>query len=147
MIQLDKESISVMMEAGYIMIGMQRFDQARKVFDGLVALAPDNDIPLVARGSVEFCEGHFEKAIDFYHQALKVNPESLYAKAYIGESLFFKGDKEKAISFLEGVMAKDAGDPAAGFAKALLEAIHKGYTPRGLASLDEIEAAAKNRGV
>ena len=48
-------------------------------------MAPDSEIPVVALGSVAFCEGKFKEAIRHYRKALKHNPESHFARAYLGE--------------------------------------------------------------
>lgn len=139
MITIDREYLGLMMEAGYILLGMQRYNEAREVFDGIIPMATDSDIPLVAKGSVEFCEGHFEEALNCYKAALKLNKESLYARAYMGECYFFMGQQERAITYLKEVKAADPKDPAAEFAGALLDAITKGYTPGGLSGLDEMK--------
>lgn len=129
MIHVEKEYLGVMMEAGYIYMGMRRFKDARTLFEGLVVLAPDSDIPLVALGNVDFCDGRVSKAIVNYNLALKKNPSSLFAMVYKGEALFFAGKKDEAVELLNYVAKKDktgAGD----FARALLAAIKKGFKPK-----------------
>ncbi len=140
---LSREHLALMMEAGYILLGMRRFKEAQEVMEGIAVMAPDSDIPLVAIGSVDFCRGKFRTAIRHYDRALKVNPESAFAKAYRGEALFFMGKTEEAREVLEAVVCEDASEKAAAFAKALLDAIDKGFTPGMLTGLDEVKAAEK----
>lgn len=126
---MSRNDLGTMMEAGYILIGMQRFKEARDVMEGIAVMAPDSDIPLVAIGSVDFCEGKFRSAVATYQKALKLNPSSEYAKAYLGEALFFSGKVPEAKTYLEEVAKADTNGKAGAFAKALLEAIAQGFTP------------------
>lgn len=138
---LSRDHLALMMEAGYILLGMRRFKEAQEVMEGIAAMAPDSDIPLVAIGTVEFCKGKFRTAIKEYERAIKLNPESAYAKAYRGEALFFMGQTDAAKQQLEVVVKEDAAGKAGGFAKALLDAIGKGFTPGMLTGVDEVRAA------
>jgi tetratricopeptide (TPR) repeat protein len=140
---LSREHLALMMEAGYILLGMRRFKEAQEVMEGISVMAPDSDIPLVAIGSVDFCRGKFRTAIKHYDQALKVNPASAFAKAYRGEALFFMGKTAEARGMLEVVIREDAGGKAATFAKALLDAVDKGFTPGMLTGVDEVKAVEK----
>ena len=128
MISMDHQHLAVMMEAGYIYMGMQRFSEARELFEGLAVLAPESEVTLVALGNVDFCEGKLKKAQRHYVQALKIAPESVFAKVYLGEALFFAGKEEEALVLLTEVAKADAGG-AGDFARALLEAIAKGFRP------------------
>lgn len=145
---LSREHLALMMEAGYILLGMRRFKEAGEVMEGISEMAPDSDIPLVAIGSVAFCQGKFRTAIKEYDRALKLNPSSMFAKAYRGETLFFMGQRDEARKQLATVVQEDAGGKAGAFAKALLDAIDKGFTPGMLSGVDEVKAAeaAKKKG-
>lgn len=145
---LSREHLALMMEAGYILLGMRRFKEAGEIMEGISALAPENDIPLVALGTVSFCQGKFRTAIKDYEKALKINPDSLFAKAYRGEALFFLGQADAAKKQLAEVVAAYPNDKAAVFAKALLDAIDKGFTPGMLTGVDEVKAsgAAQKKG-
>jgi tetratricopeptide (TPR) repeat protein len=145
MTTLDRENLGLMMEAGYVYLGMQRFKEARDVFEGVTSLAPESEIPLIALGSVDFCQGKFTNAIRRYKKALKLDAESLYAKAYMGEALFFRGKKAEAVKQLEEVNRLDPKGRAGDFARALLDAINKGFTPRALSGVDEIKEYVKKK--
>lgn len=136
---LSREHLALMMEAGYILLGMRRFKEAQEVMEGISVMAPDSDIPLVAIGSVDFCRGKFRTAIKHYDRALKVNRGSLFARAYRGEALFFMGKTSEAREALEAVVRDDAGGKAGAFSKALLDAIDKGFTPGMLTGVDEVK--------
>lgn len=138
---LSREHLALMMEAGYIMLGMRRFKEAGEIMDGIAVMAPDSDIPLIALGSVAFCQGKFRTAIKEYDMAIKLNPVSMFAKAYKGEALFFLGKTKEAREQLSQVAKEDEGGKAGAFAKALLDAIDKGFTPGMLTGVDEVKAA------
>lgn len=140
---LSREHLALMMEAGYILLGMRRFKEAGEVMDGIAVMAPDSDIPLVALGSVAFCQGKFRTAIKEYDKAIKLNPDSMFAKAYKGEALFFMGKTQDARDQLSQVVKEDVDGKAGAFAKSLLDAVDKGFTPGMLTGVDEIKAAAE----
>jgi predicted Zn-dependent protease len=129
MIELSREHLGIMMEAGYIYIGMRRFKEARALFEGLIVLAPESDVPLVALGNVDFCEGKIPKAVKNYNQALKIDPTSLFAKIYLGEALLFDGKRDEAMSLIKEVASADKGG-AGEFARALLDAVKAGFDPK-----------------
>lgn len=128
MIELDRQYLQAMMEAGYVYLGMRRFKEAREVFEGLSVLAPESEVPLVAIGNVDFCENKIQQAIKRYRQALKLDSDSIFAKVYLGEALFFSGKKDEGIELLKEVAKIDKGG-AGDFAKALLDAIKAGFEP------------------
>jgi predicted Zn-dependent protease len=128
MIHLDRKYLQVVMEAGYVYLGMRRFKEAREVFEGLVAIAPESDVPHVAIGNVDFCENKVDKAIKRYRQALKLDPASVFAKVYLGEALVFAGKKDEGVKLLSEVKKAGQGG-AAEFATALLDAIKGGFEP------------------
>ena len=130
MIQLDRQQLVLMLEVGYIYVGMKRFKEARQVFEGVHLLAPKSDVPIIALGGVAFCEGDFKKAIQFYHKALKAMPESIFAKAYLGEALLFSGKVEEGKQCLSEVKKTDPKGAAGHFADTLLKAVAQGFDPQ-----------------
>jgi tetratricopeptide (TPR) repeat protein len=132
MIELEKEHLGAMMEAGYIYMNMRRFREARELFEGLAILAPESELPYVALGNCDFCDGKVAKAVKHYKKALKMSPDSAFARVYLGEALFFAGEKEEALGLLKDV-ARGTEGGANDFAKALLEAIDKGFDPSRIA--------------
>ncbi len=128
MIEIERQHLGVMMEAGYIYMGMKRFKEARALFEGLSVIAPESDIPLVALGNVDFCEGKITKAMRHYTQAIKLDPNSAFARVYMGEALLFSGKKGEAMEWLRAVAKKDRGG-AGDFARALIDAVKEGFSP------------------
>jgi predicted Zn-dependent protease len=118
-----------MMEAGYVYLGMRRFKEAREIFEGLAVIEPESDVPLIAVGNVDFCENKIDKAVKRYEQALKLDPESVFAKVYLGEALVFMGKREDGVKLLSEVKRNDRGG-AGEFATALLDALKAGFEPQ-----------------
>ncbi|MDO8494179.1 MAG: tetratricopeptide repeat protein [Deltaproteobacteria bacterium] len=139
MIQMQREHLSLLMEIGYIYLGMQRYNEAKDVFDGISVLEEKSEIPLVALAGVSFCRGKLKEATKLYQKALKLNPESLYAKVYLAETLFFDGEKKEATKLLKEVDAAEPKGPTGDFARALLDAITKGFTPDALSQAKELK--------
>jgi tetratricopeptide (TPR) repeat protein len=129
MIPVPSEDLRILLESGYLYLGMQRYKEAKEVFEGVVALAPKSEVPLVALGNVYCVQGKFDQAIKTYQEALQVEPNSAFATAYLGEALFFRGQKEKAVEMLEKASKMDPSGKSGEFARSLLDLIKKGFTP------------------
>lgn len=129
MVPMQNDDLIVMMEAGYIYLGMLKFKEAKEVFEGASVLAPNSEVPLVALGSVYFAQEKFSQAISCYQRALRKNPQSPFAKSYYGEALFFQGKREEALRALQDAIDLDPEGQSGSFAQALLNAIHDGFEP------------------
>lgn len=139
MFSLSQEHLALLMETGYIYLGMQRYPEAKEVFEGVATFRPESEIPLVALAGVSFCQGKLKEAIAIYQKALKLNPQSLYGKAYLAEASFFDGNKKGAIQLLKEVDRAEPKGPVGDFARALLDAIEKGFTPEKLSQAKELK--------
>lgn len=115
------------MEGGYVYLRMGRFEEAREVFEGVSILAPESEIPLVAMGSVFFAQLKYDQAIRCYKKALGLKSDSAFARAYLGESLLFKGKTDEAVKELEKASMLDSEGKSGDFARALLAAVKKGF--------------------
>lgn len=131
MVPVERDDLVILMEGGYLLLRMGRFDAAREVFEGVSVLAPTTEVPHVAAGSVFFAQMKYDLAIQHYKKALALKPDSAFAQAYLGESLFFKGKKDEAVAVLEKASAIEPAGKSGDFARALLEAIKTGYAPPG----------------
>ena len=129
MIEVPTEDLRLMLESGYLYLAMQRFKEAREVFEGVCILAPESDVPMVALGNVAFVETKFDEAIKTYKKALELVPQSAFAKAYLGEALFFHNKKSEAKKVLEEASKMDPHGKSGDFARSLLELIEKGFDP------------------
>ncbi|MBI4373799.1 MAG: hypothetical protein HY542_02875 [Deltaproteobacteria bacterium] len=126
---MERQELVLLMEAGYVYMGMGRFDEARDVFEGISVLSPSSEIPFVALGTVFFATKQFDRAIVHYKKALQLRGESPFARAYLGEALLFKGKKTDGIKELEKASLLDPSGTAGEFARSLMEAVKNGFVP------------------
>lgn len=128
-VPVSKKEAMIMIEAGYQLMNMRRFDQAREVFSGVAALLPKSEVPHFALGSLEFALGRDDKALQEYRKAQLLAPESGVARAYAGEALLFMGKVTEAVKELNAAIELDPNGDGARFARALLEAKNEGALP------------------
>jgi tetratricopeptide (TPR) repeat protein len=123
-VQPSDGELRVMLEVGFLLREASRFDDAKSIFNGVKELIPDSDIPRVGLGTVELQRGNFELAQIACEDALRVKPDSLYAKVHHAESLLFQRKRDEAEAELNLVIAGDANSPHSRTAQALLDVAH-----------------------
>lgn len=130
MIDVPRDDLITMLEAGYIYLAMKKFKEAREVFEGVCVLAPRHDIPQVALSSVFFTQRKFLEAIRVLKQALKDNPNSAFAYSHLGESQIFYGKREEAYESLNKAAKLDPQGKSGDFARSLIALLDSGYDPK-----------------
>jgi predicted Zn-dependent protease len=123
-VQPSDEELRVMLEVGFVLREASRFDEAKTLFSGITELIPDSDVPRVGLGTVELQRGNFELAQIACENALRVKPNSLYAKVHRAESLLFQKKRAEAETELKSVIASDANSPHSRTAQAILDVAH-----------------------
>jgi predicted Zn-dependent protease len=123
-VQPGDDGLRVMHEVGFILRDASKFDDAKSVFSGLIELLPDSEVPRVALGTVELQRGNFELAQIACDEALKINPDSAYAKVHRAESLLFQKKREEAENELNSIIKSDANSPHSRTARAILDVAH-----------------------
>lgn len=131
MIDVPREDIIVMLEAGYIYLAMRRFKEAKTVFEGICQLAPKHDVPMVAVSNVYFAQGKYLETIRLLKKAIKDNPNSAFAWAHLGEAQLFHGKRDDALQSLEKAAEIDSSDDkkVSEFTKSLIHLMGLGYDP------------------
>lgn len=117
----SQEETVFLLEAGIIYRDAKNFQAARDVFAGVGKMFPQNDVPEVLLGTVEFQSGNFEDAEKHYRKALELNPRSAFAYAHLGESSLFRMDKETARTHLKSALALDPLGEFGKMARRLME--------------------------
>lgn len=130
MIDVPRDDLITMLEAGYIYLAMKKFKEARDIFEGVCVLAPKHDIPQVALSSVYFTQCKFLEAIRILKQALKDNPNSAFAYAHLGESQIFYGKRDEAYESLRKAVELDPEGKSGDFARSLIALLDSGYDPK-----------------
>ncbi len=120
-----REEFALLMEAGFIYRDAGRYNEARDVFEGVRAMLPSSEVPIIALGTVSFHEGKFEDARRSYQRAIELNPRSAYAYAHLGEALLFAKDKEAAREKLKKAIALDPRGEFGKMARSLTEMAEK----------------------
>ena len=131
MVPIYRQDLVILMESGYIYLGMAKFQEALEVFEGVAVLAPESEIPWVAAGTVHFARMNYDRALKSYKKALSLKADSPYARAYMGETLFFKGRDAEAMKELEKASLLEPEGAAGDFARSLMDAVKKGFVPPG----------------
>jgi len=131
MIDIPRDDVVVMLEAGYIFLAMKKFKEARSVFQGVCELAPKHEVPLVALSNVFFAQGKYLEAIRTLKQSIK-EKETAYAYSHLGEAQLFYGKKDDALASLQKASELDPGSEtkSGDFARSLIKLLETGYDPK-----------------
>lgn len=132
MIDVPRDDLVLMLEAGYIYLAMGRFREAREVFEGISVLAPKHEVPRVALANVLFAQKKFLNAIRVLKEAIRLNPKSAFAFSHLGEALLFNGKKDEALKALGRAQELEPRGKAAGFARSLSDLVKQGFEPAKL---------------
>lgn len=132
MIDVVRDDIVVMLEAGYIFLAMKKFKEAREVFQGVSELTPKHEVPLVGLANVYFAQGKYLEAIRVLKKVIQDNKSSAYAHAHLGEAQLFYGKRGEALSSLQTAASLEPGHEtkAGDFARSLIKLINTGYDPK-----------------
>lgn len=115
------KEVAFLLEAGLIYRDANNFQAATDVFDGVKALLPQNELPEIFLGTVEFQQGNFEAAVTHYLKALELNPRSAFAHAHCGEACLFRKDPAGARIHLKSAIALDPLGEFGKMARKLME--------------------------
>jgi predicted Zn-dependent protease len=121
-IKPSDQELRVILEAGFALRYARRLDEAADIFSGVTALLPESDLPRVALGTVELERGKFAEAQAACEEALRRDPQSLYARVHRAEALLFQRQRSEAEAELNSIIAADPTSPHSRTARALLEA-------------------------
>jgi tetratricopeptide (TPR) repeat protein len=116
------EELRIILEIGFLLREMSKFEEAATIFRGAAELVPESDVPLVGLGTVEFQQRNFAAAHEAYEKALQIKPHSLYARVHRAEAWLFENERERAEEELHEIIAADADSPHSRTAQALLDA-------------------------
>lgn len=129
MIDVPRDDMVMMLEAGYIYLAMGRFKESKLIFEGLIALQPKHEIPRVALANTLFAQKKYLPAIRVLKEAIKLNEKSAFAYSHLGEACLFYGKKDDAREYLQQASTIEPQGKAGDFARALLKLMDEGYDP------------------
>ena len=117
-----QRDVTLMLEAGYLFIELNKHKEAEEIFAGVAALAPHSEVPHLALGNLHFAQGRFAPALKAHQLAASLNDHSAIAHALVAESLFFLKRGPEALQALEKALSLPDDGSAHEFAKALKDA-------------------------
>jgi Flp pilus assembly protein TadD len=129
LVEVSREEAVLLMEAGYLYMDMGNFKAAQTIFSGAAALFPKSEVPQIALGTLEFSQGHHEKALQAFRAAQRAAPKSGLPRAHCGEALLFLGKKAEAEKELKAAIDLDPDGDGGNLAQALLQAVEAGALP------------------
>ncbi|MBI2339086.1 MAG: tetratricopeptide repeat protein [Deltaproteobacteria bacterium] len=143
MIDVPRDDMVLLLEAGYLYLAMGKYAEARQVFEGVSVLAPKHEVPRVGLGNVLFAQKKFLPAIRVLKDALELRPDSAFAHAHLGEALLFYGKKDEALKELKNAAEIEPKGKAGDFARSLTELVNMGYDPVKLKKESPKKASGK----
>ncbi len=139
----SKQQAMLMLEAAYLSMDMGKWDHARDILTGAAALMPKSEVPQLALGTLEFNQGHFEKALQSFRSAQRLSPKAALPRAHSGEALI---QLNKAAEAQKELVAAYEADPKAESAKFALDLLvllgvrefNNGHVDKGQAALKAV---------
>jgi len=104
------EEIRIVAELGYGLAEQGRNDEAITIFEGLAALAPATAYFQSALGALKLRTGDLRSALIHLNAALNADPSDPSALANRGEVLMLLGQRDAAVSSLQGVLRLSDGN-------------------------------------
>jgi tetratricopeptide (TPR) repeat protein len=129
LVPVSKQEVVLLLESGYVLMDMGKWDEAREVFNGAIALLPKSEVPHLALGTLEFARGRHDKALQEYRKAQQLAPKSALPRAHAGEALLFLNKPAEAVRELNLALDLEPDGDGAKLARALLEAKEAGALP------------------
>ena len=119
---LDRVELAQMAMFGHQLFEAGRLEEARVVFEGLVALDVKDAFPHTMLGTVYLALGLHDRAVALFEAALALDPEDVAARVYRAEIRIHQKRLRPAIAELTAVLRKGpADDPFVQRATRLLE--------------------------
>jgi Flp pilus assembly protein TadD len=121
MVHIDSELVRLLMRIGYAAAWQGLYKEAVAIFDGVGAVRPESEVPVIGTAVVAMLSGHEDLAIKTLREgALELNPDSAQARAHLGVALRLRGEDEEGLSLLLEVAAQTADPDAAAMAQNVL---------------------------
>lgn len=120
-VKTNDEELRVMLESGLVLRQAGRLDEAEKIFRGVRELAPDSDVPLVALSSIAARRNDFDEAMRLCEEALRQDPNSLFARVNHAEILLYQKKRGEAEAELREIVENHPDSPHSRTAQSLLD--------------------------
>ncbi len=121
MVHIDSELVRLLMRLGYAAAWNGLHKEAVAIFDGVGAVRPESEIPVIGAAVVAMLSGNYDVAVKTLRDgALDLNPDSALARAHLGVALRLLGDEDEGTALLHEVTANASDPDAAAMARNVL---------------------------
>lgn len=124
---LTKDQLYEIASKAYQLLGQGKLDEARQIYEGLVAADPYDSVFHCHLGAVLWRSGDMDRAFEEYDAAVRFNYANIDALAGRGELLLARGEVEKGVDDLSRTLENDPDckRPSTQRARALLFSMHE----------------------
>lgn len=122
LVPVAQRDMTLILEAGYLLIELGKHKEAEEIFTGAAALIPHSEVPHLAMGNLHFAQGRFSPALKCHTTALQHNADSAIAHASAAEALFFLKRQDEGKEHLDKALSLPDDGTSRAFAQALQEA-------------------------
>ena len=95
----NASSADLQLYRGLALTKLQRWDEARRAFEGGAARYPQDPRFLIELGGIAYRKSNFNLAKRDLHLALRIAPEDVYANNFVGSVYFLDGNLEAALKY------------------------------------------------
>jgi tetratricopeptide (TPR) repeat protein len=127
LIFIDNDTLTIMLECGFLLGTLKRHESAEKVFRGVLAICPENEAALLGLGNILLVQGQPGNAEQCYKNLIKIKPNHPAANAYLGELMLGSGRQEEAMRYLNHALRFDRTGPSGQMARQLLKLSETGF--------------------
>ncbi|MDR1435942.1 MAG: hypothetical protein LBI39_01910 [Puniceicoccales bacterium] len=114
------EWLQLLMEVGYVACGQGRPTQAATIFDGISAVRPKSELPLIGLAMAQMNLGKLTAACDtLVKRAKKLNPENLLVDTMAAMVFRMSGAVDESDAILNAVIEDGSDDCAVELARHL----------------------------
>ena len=118
--EIDAKSLQLLMEAGMLAAGYGYMPESETIFEGLKAVRPESESPLIGLAFTKMSTRQVDEAIRILdEQALKINPDSDLARAFLGLAYKLAGRGELSDSMVNQVLDSNRDPAAVNLAKSI----------------------------
>jgi len=121
---IDDELLDLLYEIGILGLVRSYFVHAEAIFEGYKAVVPKSERARIGLGLLALARANYAKAIEvFRDELLEMNPESDFAKAYLGIAYKSSGKPQEAKICFESVIESNRDESLVILAKEALNKI------------------------